>query len=438
MKTHRVLLFSTILFIAVFLTKLLMYDSLMPQPSWDTPSYQYLVTPKDTNYEFFRLSRTPAFPLYLYSLALFNDESDAIYKSFNIALSSAAIVLLFFTMHKLTGNLTMSTATSIVAFFDYQVSKFDLAILPEAFVTFFVMLLIASVVRQYSNRTTQIPLILTSLLMLLFTKPIFAYLAILVFILVLYWPHKNKSPTFPRPVILWLLGAGVALSMLVYGAYNWKRFGFFAVSSVPTINMAEKVIQYNMVKKTTPDILSESIHNALTAGTYPHIYERVGALLEQSQNMGTTFTQLQRYVISIMLHNPMEYATKSIQELPKVFMDAPLSYDKEEEYVVGLTQLPRYHWYRRVHDTTIQLVIQGSFLLLIESTIFVIVGILTERKHWFIATFFGCIIWIHGGIIATSAYVSYSRLRAPIDYLIILFIVYSNWLFIKLRRARIK
>ncbi len=360
---------------------------------------------------------------------MFKANESQIYLIANRTLSSLSIVLLVIIAYQFTHSFAIAMVTFALLMMNLQTSQFDITLNPEAFAAFLLIVYIYAVthVRHESFLYTVSLFFLISLL--IFTKPIFIYLIPISYIFLICTAPKKTN------TIVITISTVVSIGFLLFYSFlNGVFYNHAALSSVSSINLAGKLLQYNLAQYGPTHQKYQPVKSTLLAtGEYQDIYWRLPILYRQTPKEISPFTLLSEYSTLTILHKLPQYALASINEVIPIITSIPMSFNTNNGiYISGLSSTHLTRAYSHTYDSIFSLIKQYIYHgMMITTLLNVIAIIIFNDKLSIKLLFINSVLWSHILIMSVTAYSEYARIQSPITNLLLVYILVVFYVFLK-------
>jgi len=372
------------------------------------------------------ISRVPVYPIFIQLahklLPWLEMEASAVI--LQIILAAVASILLFFTCRSiLKSNIK---ALIVVLFYNISISviNWDTFVLTESTSLIFIICMLASISAYFIKKQPRYIIItFASCFLLVFTKPFYLLLPILISgILLVFNLINNKSGKAFTAVVC----SAVFIYIAVFGYcfLNQKQNDYFGISNVSVINRLGKVFQYDMYDLGSNEKIKTYIEKEyeLSGGEDPVpvvFIAKYGLAVNNYEEISEFVDEVIKEHPFIYLRKTMSFVTDELYRYP--FMtDYNLSWTN---YSKGWPEKMYYYF----NDMRILNNFSFVFLLIFIESIIILWRILRKTKIDWIWIF--CVLMITYQLFMSvfGAHGEYPRLMAPVYILI--FLVFFRLLF---------
>jgi len=419
-KTVLIVFISSFLIALFFLiATYLNLGELIDPDSW---TYFYILDPK-SGINFFPSQRPFVFPIYLWFTKSIGEYiSIPIYLYANYVVFSLSIAIITSIVWQKTKNFFALILTFLFAIVNIQITQFSNYLNPEILLTFFISLHVYVLNIFYKDSGTKnILLLLLTYFLMTFTKPIFLYYPFISFPFLLLTSRKkitNKRNRYLKYFVLIYL-----VPVFLWSFINFKKYDEFTFSLISQNNIAGKIMQYDLVNKGPDDDKYKSLKNALTNEDpiYSEIYSRL-PLIEEASGNESVFKYLGDFNKKTVQINFYEYTFKSIKEIPLILKAIPLRH--EDRYFIRIDfSVNSFMYFLFEMYAFLWSFIQRLYVYIILLMITAAVISSKKKDYWYFHIF---MTWFYVIIIMSfGAYSGLSRLRAVVDNLFVLLMIFS-------------
>lgn len=428
-----------LIFFFLFLFLLIVYKSKV-YSDFDTPTYFYLFDLKNFAYSSY-FKRPIVFPLYLrviktISTLVYYD----VFSIINLFLRAGSIILYSFLLIKTSQEPFMPIVFIIFSLFNVQINQYINYMIPEIFITFLLGLHFYAVLRYMrdsSDLLNSIILVL-SLLLLAFTKPIFLFLPV-VLVLIL----RKKISKFLIVCLLMLYVLPVVLRSLII----FSKADVFSFSLISQINISGTVLDYGFSNyildgQNAPQIkeimsysnseVAFSLKEAMSGSRTRNfdIYDRIKIIMNNfSINEVSAIVALGRYSQQVVFSYPFEYIYKSLEKIPTIIQSINLN-PKDFIYYVdfynaGMIKQLYFSIYRFLWGL-IKSCMSALYLFLV--LIYTFLNSLRTEKSSNLLINYSFFLWLYCvSMISFAAYDSFVRLKSIVDDVLIFYLIGGSY-----------
>lgn len=219
-------------------------------------------------------------------------------------------ICMFICRSRLIGLLT-----SLIANISISTYGWDFMLMTENFSIFFVTLLTYLVLKYSRNHK---PLYFCSifivLLLLIYTKPFFLFMPVLVMLLLILSAKLNGFKINLTPIITGCMI--IYLSVFFYSVLNYKLNGYFGLTSVSNVNCFGKILQYKMEPFGNNTEIKEDIKHAYNNTSKDNLvggqYLEPWGFLSKYGWGHNNYKDLGDFSYSIIKANPFLFIIKSL------------------------------------------------------------------------------------------------------------------------------
>lgn len=268
--------------------------------------------------------RTPTYPLYL---SLFKNPKSSII--FNLIIAGIGSLFLYWIINKLTKNKMIAFFSTIFIMADYNITNFYSTILTESIAPTIVLFSI------FNYLTLSLPLLIISDFLLIFIKPTFFFLPLIIKIFYIVFFKKIKNKTIIISGIINLI------FMVLFLGYNYSQTKKIQLSSIGSINNIGIAIRYDYFEpqpfyQDAPTEVTTAINTFQQNKT-----SSAGTLIKSIETNSNT-KDIDSYVAKINKYfrwkNKRLFVIRSIQEFPRNFTPDRKFYS-ETNYKISISNI---------------------------------------------------------------------------------------------------
>ncbi len=376
--------------------------------------------------------RTPTYPILLYLAKI--DLSLVIL--IQLLLGALTSVFLFLIANKVFRNNLLSFFITLLIALDYQINQFQSTILSETLATFllsvFVFLHLIRISRKgLSSLFSAVVLVID--LLLVFSKPIFVLLPILVYALELFAKCINRDNSLRKEIFVILLLVSInILGVLGYCCINNYRYGFWGFSYVSEQNKTIQLIQqgflsdkYNYGESSEVMGLVKKIYQSLPES--PNRPWSVVIGLRERSNGPKEYSQMLREINSTILDKyKSSFYLSGVKNINSVLRIKRNFYVPTNSSIVGYLE----PFYRILYS-----LFPWSIILVLLSTT---INILNRKNHDYTAKVLFLLMVVLYMVVAIS-FLSpgeFARLRVPVNPYLIFLTFYSVYFIVTMLLAK--
>ena len=435
----RLFFLPVLLFLLVLFPRLAFYFNKSYEFDIFEDSWGYLTAAK--NLPQLDVFRTPGYPLLVRIILERNKlimgiwDEYFIYEKYlllknivilQMILGALAVVIFYFVCLKIFKNKILSFFSAIFVGYNFLVFSFEKAMLPESLTLFLFCLFTWGAVRfLVSKKLGELIFMAIILTLLIFLRPIYMWLPIVIFLFFLSKKFLGKKEfNFRKDWPLCLILLVPYFLVFLYSGAIKTQYGVRLFSSVSEGSLFGKVLQYGIEGGAGSEFnaLKADIKYYRERGEESNPWRFVDSVDRYKTDNGRDpdFLYLGKFAREATLKKPVEFVFKSLGQTPFVL----LAYEQRVKIIKSGAWKNFLFFLENVykHVQKLQLLFLFSFVY------FFILFLVSPKNLEFQMIFFVNIIAFYQVMmVAFGAYSEYARLRMPADYLIWLSIICLFW-----------
>lgn len=243
-----------------------------------------------------------------------------------VLLLTCALLLVYKISRTVFTNKSITLLVVVVCLLNAQTTQFINRMSPEMTLLFFTSLFVYFFIKTKDHLGYIFPMIL-SLTALTFTKPIFLYFPIPVFIAYLFLQTRQRFAVRSIGLFALFLFLLYVMPVFVWSYSNKIKDGYFTFSNIRQINTIGKLIQYDLIDRGPEMITSFPVKTMVLSHLDENPYELIETIIRKYQlsegDQRRFQFSLYQYGEIILKQNLPEFLTKSLFLIPSLLKTAP-------------------------------------------------------------------------------------------------------------------
>lgn len=384
------------------------------------------------------LIRTPVYPLLIWP---FLSTENLLYLIvFQMILASSSVVFLYFICLKFTKSIIFSLIAGSFCILDFNYFQFQyiiLAELPAAFILSGLIYFLQFFLETKGNiNKSQLAAFIIFSLLLIFIKPAFVFLPVmlsLVMLVYILW-LKEKTAFFRKKMtFLFVQIAFCLLFVFAWAGMNYARYGFFTMTRLSRINLLSKTIQYGYLahyspRADDPEVVRKAClfikENPSDGNPFPLIFFLEGdkKISDNLQNA----RQFEQVSYFFMKRNPAGFIRKT------VVLSFNNIFELKRNYYVNV---PRNLFLQKIFDFGMKYKHMFAWLSLLN--LFILLYYYLKKQFGNFFFLFSLIMIVYYVVFINGlTWFEYSRLIAPAELLQDILILFPLYFIIRLILAK--